>query len=224
VQDNQRSWVVEFDYEGSPQRPQTSTEIATALRVCFFAEIQEWQLVGPNGKSRYRVAIPHERIDSFDHWLKDSTASGVMILKSSSRTGITLVQGFVKFRQDLRQILYENGMRSNPGWTEDDIIRAFRKLLSNVSLRRARMREDLEFHYGSQPFGVWRALAENLIGRALDYRGDEVLDSYKSGLTPEDYVQEVKALEKLEGQIARHKFVSTEAQVVAPEDRWGTCN
>ena len=78
MQDNQRSWVVEFDYEGSPQRPQASKEIAIALRVCFFAEIQEWQLVGPSGKPRYRITIPYERIDAFDQWLKDSAASNVM--------------------------------------------------------------------------------------------------------------------------------------------------
>ena len=41
-----------------------------------------------------------------------------------------LMHDFVKFRQDLRQILYENGVMSNPGWTEDDIVRAFRSLLS----------------------------------------------------------------------------------------------
>ena len=138
------------------------------------------------------------------------------------------MQGFVKFRQDLRQILYENGMLSNPGWTEENIIHAFRKLLSDVSLKRARMKEDLEVHHGNQrvSFGVWRALAENSIGHSLDYRGDEVLDSYKSGLSPEDYAQEVKSVEKLEGQMVkhRHKFVNTEARVIAPEDKWGVCN
>ena len=41
----------------------------------------------------------------------------------------TLMDAFAKFRQDLRQILYENGVPSNPGWTEDDIVRAFRQLL-----------------------------------------------------------------------------------------------
>jgi hypothetical protein len=40
-----------------------------------------------------------------------------------------LESSFAKFRQDLRQILYENGVPSNPGWTEDDIVRAIRQLL-----------------------------------------------------------------------------------------------
>jgi hypothetical protein len=35
----------------------------------------------------------------------------------------------VTFRQDLRQLLYEHGVMSNPGWTETDIVDAFRKLL-----------------------------------------------------------------------------------------------
>ena len=36
---------------------------------------------------------------------------------------------FVRFRQDLRQLLADNGVPSNPGCTEDDIVRAFRQLL-----------------------------------------------------------------------------------------------
>jgi len=40
-----------------------------------------------------------------------------------------LESSFAKFRQDLRQILADNGVPSNPGWTEDDIVRAFRQLL-----------------------------------------------------------------------------------------------
>lgn len=35
----------------------------------------------------------------------------------------------VKFRRDLCQVLADNGVPSNPGWTEDDIVRAFRQLL-----------------------------------------------------------------------------------------------
>ena len=40
-----------------------------------------------------------------------------------------LAHSFATFRQDLRQILADNGVPSNPGWTEDDIVRAFRQLL-----------------------------------------------------------------------------------------------
>ena len=39
------------------------------------------------------------------------------------------MDAFAKFRQDLRQVLYENGVPSNPGWTEDNIVQAFRQLL-----------------------------------------------------------------------------------------------
>ena len=42
-----------------------------------------------------------------------------------------LMRSFVKFRQDLRQILFENGVPTNPGWTEDDIVLAFRNLLES---------------------------------------------------------------------------------------------
>ena len=36
---------------------------------------------------------------------------------------------FGKFRHDLRQLLWEVGIGSNPGWTEDDIVNAFRKII-----------------------------------------------------------------------------------------------
>lgn len=42
-----------------------------------------------------------------------------------------LMHSFAQFRQDLRQILYEHGVLSNPGWTEEDIVRAFRQLLQD---------------------------------------------------------------------------------------------
>jgi len=32
-------------------------------------------------------------------------------------------------RRELRQILYENGVNSNPGWTEEDILNGFKTLL-----------------------------------------------------------------------------------------------
>lgn len=32
------------------------------------------------------------------------------------------------FRRELRQILHEQGVRSNPGWSDDDVTQAFRKL------------------------------------------------------------------------------------------------
>lgn len=53
------------------------------------------------------------------------------------------VTAFVKFRQNLRQLLYENGVRSNPGWTEDDIVRAFRGLLNNADMYRAELAKAL---------------------------------------------------------------------------------
>jgi hypothetical protein len=37
---------------------------------------------------------------------------------------------FIKFRQDLRQLLYSCGVLTNPGWTENNIVDAFRKLLN----------------------------------------------------------------------------------------------
>lgn len=37
----------------------------------------------------------------------------------------------VALRQGLRQLLAENGVGSNPGWTTDDILKAFRGLLPN---------------------------------------------------------------------------------------------
>jgi hypothetical protein len=40
--------------------------------------------------------------------------------------------GFVEFRQDLRNLLFEHGVASNPGWSEDDIIVAFRELLKGT--------------------------------------------------------------------------------------------
>lgn len=40
----------------------------------------------------------------------------------------TLVE-FGRFRNQLRQILTNNGVDSNPGWTEDDITMAFATLL-----------------------------------------------------------------------------------------------
>lgn len=40
-----------------------------------------------------------------------------------------LVECFAKFRRDLRQLLYEYGVRSNPGWTEENIVQALRKIL-----------------------------------------------------------------------------------------------
>jgi hypothetical protein len=35
----------------------------------------------------------------------------------------------VKFRRDLCQLLFEHGVPSNPCWSEEDIVRAFRQLL-----------------------------------------------------------------------------------------------
>lgn len=35
----------------------------------------------------------------------------------------------VQFRRDLRQLLFEHGVFSNPGWSEEDIVDAFRQLL-----------------------------------------------------------------------------------------------
>ena len=34
----------------------------------------------------------------------------------------------VQFRRDLCQVLFENGIMTNPGWSENDIVRAFRDL------------------------------------------------------------------------------------------------
>ncbi len=39
---------------------------------------------------------------------------------------------FSKFRQDLRKLLYEHGVKSSPDWAEDDIITAFRELLNKT--------------------------------------------------------------------------------------------
>ena len=46
-----------------------------------------------------------------------------------------------KFRQDLRQLLHEHGVASNPGWTEDDIVLAFRKLLDRIQAGEERHHE-----------------------------------------------------------------------------------
>jgi hypothetical protein len=39
---------------------------------------------------------------------------------------------YLKLRQDLRQLLSDHGVPSNPGWTDDDIVRSFRELLTEL--------------------------------------------------------------------------------------------
>jgi len=46
------------------------------------------------------------------------------------------IKAFTKFRQELRQLLADNGVPSNPGWSENDIINALRGLLNKGSKRR----------------------------------------------------------------------------------------
>ena len=45
-----------------------------------------------------------------------------------------LSDSFVKFRQDLRQLLSDAGVSSNPAWSEDDIVEAFRELVGQLSV------------------------------------------------------------------------------------------
>ena len=47
-----------------------------------------------------------------------------------------MMQAFSRFRQDLRQVLADNNVPSNPGWTEDDIVRAFKQLLEITSIKK----------------------------------------------------------------------------------------
>ena len=45
-----------------------------------------------------------------------------------------LARAFAEFRMNLRQILFENGVVSNPGWSEDDILASLRQLLGKRDL------------------------------------------------------------------------------------------
>jgi len=47
-----------------------------------------------------------------------------------------LRKSFVEFRQDIRQLIAECGIRSNPGWSEADIIYALRELLKDKIVKR----------------------------------------------------------------------------------------
>ena len=43
-----------------------------------------------------------------------------------------LMSEWTKFRREMRQILHENGIRTNPGWTEKNIVDAMRELIGNI--------------------------------------------------------------------------------------------
>jgi hypothetical protein len=60
----------------------------------------------------------------------------------------------VAFRRDLRQLLHDNGIGSNPGWTEADIIDAFRKELTAIrgELEQVKTERDLLNDQGVQRF------------------------------------------------------------------------
>lgn len=56
-------------------------------------------------------------------------------LEKSEKALEDLREKFVKLRQDLRQLISEYGIRSNPGWSEEDIIFALRCLLEEKTKR-----------------------------------------------------------------------------------------
>ena len=43
-----------------------------------------------------------------------------------------LGESFAQFRRELRQLLMEHGVASNPGWSEHNIVEAFRDLLRKL--------------------------------------------------------------------------------------------
>lgn len=83
------------------------------------------------------------------------------MLNSSVYFEQELMRSFVKFRQELRQLLADNGVASNPGWTEDDIVNAFRQLLrlkdASIALYDVRLREAQErlFRFDPTLRGPW---------------------------------------------------------------------
>lgn len=62
--------------------------------------------------------------------------------QSSDDSLRTEVDGVIKqwaaFRQEVRQILHENGVRSNPGWTEENIIFALRELIGRFTSKESK--------------------------------------------------------------------------------------
>lgn len=77
------------------------------------------------------------------------------MLNSSVYFEQELMRSFVKFRQA------DNGVASNPGWTEDDIVNAFRQLLrlkdASIALYDVRLREAQErlFRFDPTLRGPW---------------------------------------------------------------------
>lgn len=62
-----------------------------------------------------------------------TTCEGVAKLEAELDS---IMSAWVKFRQALRQVLYYNGIPSNPGWTEDCIVDAFSKALAKIPKRK----------------------------------------------------------------------------------------
>lgn len=41
-----------------------------------------------------------------------------------------ILKAFGELRRELRQLLHDNGVRSNPGWTDESIVDALRKMIT----------------------------------------------------------------------------------------------
>ena len=47
-----------------------------------------------------------------------------------------ILKAWGKFRQEIRQILHENGIRSNPGWSDQNVIDGLREMVRNLKGER----------------------------------------------------------------------------------------
>jgi len=50
-------------------------------------------------------------------------------MKDLTLDEISFARAFAEFRMNLRQILHDHGIPSNPGWSEDDILQAIKTLI-----------------------------------------------------------------------------------------------
>lgn len=85
----------------------------------------------------YLVALEHERPAILDRI--NTELLEVHTLKSV-RDSLTVDQSFMRayaeFRRKLRTLLWEHGNPNNLGWTDEEIVQAFRQLLKDKQERK----------------------------------------------------------------------------------------
>lgn len=96
----------------------------------------------PSQPEAQRAAEREEDLKAYDDWraraenhsprARDIWLAARESLREEMAKGVDpVVIAFGQFRNQLRQVLYEKGVRSNPGWGDSDIVAAFRNLLAS---------------------------------------------------------------------------------------------